>query len=55
MIAKRKFFRPGFFRLMTDAVVERLVLAVEVFIKRPVVIESSYNDNIESSSRLAQR
>jgi hypothetical protein len=43
------------FRRVADAIVERLVLAVEVFIKRPAVIESSYSDNIESSSTLAQR
>jgi hypothetical protein len=43
------------FRRMADSIVERLVLAVEVFIKRPVVVESSYGDNIESSSTLAQR
>lgn len=55
MIVKRKLFRPGFFRLMADSIVERLVLAVEVFIKRRVVVESSYGDNIESSSTLAQR
>jgi hypothetical protein len=46
-------------RRIAKVLTERLVLAVEVFIKRPgvpyAVEPSSYDDAIESSSRLVQR